>query len=165
MKKRRVLLLLVGLTAIFVSPAAQASKKSKARVAFESGKHYAHSGLYDQAVEKFEEAVEKDPEYALAYMNLGVCYIQKGEDYYLTARGMLERASRLERGAKDPLVWYNLTVLYTLIEVFDKAYEALDKSLGYGFDQYDALRTDEDLYELRRKSEFRKILEKHKVFL
>jgi Tfp pilus assembly protein PilF len=144
----------------------QVTKRSvEARLAFESGKQYAQDGLYDQAIVKLKEAVAEDPSYAAAYMNLGVVYIQKGKDYYATARESLEKAARLPEGAKDPLVWYNLTVIYTLMGVFDKAFEALDRSLAYGFKEYDALRTDEDLYELRRKQEFRKILEQHNVFL
>ena len=42
---------------------------------------------------------------------------------------------------------------------------AIDQALGLGFKNYDALRSDEDLYELRRLPEWRKTLEKHGVFL
>lgn len=142
-----------------------AAPASDAKIALEAGKQYAQSGLYDQAIAKFKEAVAADPEFALAHMNLGVCYIQKGKDYYASARESLEKAASLASGRNDPLVWYNLTVIYTLTGVFDKAFDSLDRSLGNGFKNFDALRVDKDLNELRRKPEFRQILERHNVFL
>lgn len=167
MRRSPVIVVLVSVLIVLLCAASAAAgkKKTRAKIAFESGKQYAQSGLYDQAIEKFEEATGLDPQHALAYMNMGVCYIQKGEDYYPVARRKLEHASRLEGGRQNPLVWYNLTAIYTLIGAFDRAFEALDRTLSYGFKEYDALRSDEDLYELRRKNEFRTILEKHNVFL
>lgn len=141
------------------------TKKQPARIAFESGMQYAQSGLYDQAITKFQEAVAIDKKYADAYMNMGVCYIKKGSSYHGTARDLLEQASNLPNGRANPLVWYNLTVVYTVTSVFDRAFSALERTLGLGFRDFDALRADPDLTELRRKPEFRKILERYRVFL
>jgi hypothetical protein len=43
--------------------------------------------------------------------------------------------------------------------------DALDRALGCGFNNYDALRFDKDLDNLRGEPEFRATLEKHKIFL
>lgn len=166
MRSPTLTLQIAGLIILCIASSAEAgNKRTKAEIHFESGKQYAQSGLYDQAITKFEQAIAKDSSFALAYMNLGVCYLQKGSDYYPRARRHLEHASRLREGRDDPLVWYNLTAVYSLTEAFDKAFHALDRALALGFKEFDALRTDEDLYELRRKNEFREILEKHRVFL
>jgi tetratricopeptide (TPR) repeat protein len=155
-----------------------------ANSAYESGKQYAQSGMYDQAIAQFETAITQfeqaaeldaelpkkhrvpmDPRHALAYMNMGVCNIQKGEDYRPRAREQLETASRLPEGAEDALIWYNVMAIRTLMGDHVAAIDALDKALDLGFKNFDALRTDEDLYELRRKPEWRATLEKHGVFL
>lgn len=170
MRKSAVMIMVLGLlqlacrsTPPAAPPAADASVS--ASVAYEAGMQYAQQALYDQAIAKFEEAVRLDPGHAQALNNMGACYIEKGQDYYATAREKLERAVSLPRGQADPKAWYNLTVMYTLTGIYDRAFEALDKSLGFGFKEYDYLRVDEHLYELRRKPEFRKVLEKHNVFL
>jgi len=144
-------------------------KKLSAQTAFESGMQFAQSGLYDQAQGKFEEAIRTCPDFHLAHMNLGVTFVQRGKDWYETALRHLKAAEAAEARqnppSRDPLVQYNLTVIHTLLEDFPAAYQALDKALRFGFKNFDALRTDEDLYELRRKPEFRQTLERHNVFL
>jgi len=42
---------------------------------------------------------------------------------------------------------------------------ALDAALANGFQNYDALRKDPELLNLRKSPEWRKTLEKYKVFL
>ena len=144
-------------------------KRISAQTAFESGMQFAQSGLYDQAKAKFEEAIKICPDHHLAHMNLGVTFIQKGKDWHKAALKHLRAAEAAEARqtppSRDSLVQYNLTVIHTLLEDFPAAYQSLDKALRFGFKNFDALRADEDLYELRRKPEFRKVLEKHNVFL
>ena len=47
----------------------------------------------------------------------------------------------------------------------DLALDEIDAALSRGFSDYDALRKDSDLDNVRQHPEFRKILEKHKVFI
>lgn len=156
--------LLMALTLLGCASSGKSSDGA-ARVAMEAGKQYAQSGLYDQAITRFKEAIAEDDESAAAYMNLGVCYIQKGRDYYATARENLSVSPPGRTTGTDPPVWYNLAVIYTLTDVYDKALDALDRALGFGFKDYDALRTDKDLRELRKREQFRAVLERHNVFL
>lgn len=44
------------------------------------------------------------------------------------------------------------------------ALDEIDAALTKGFSEYDVLRRDSDLENLRNHPEFRKVLEKHKVF-
>lgn len=47
----------------------------------------------------------------------------------------------------------------------DLSLEALERALGNGFNNADALRFDRDLDNVRGEPEFRTILERHKFFI
>lgn len=116
---------------------------------------------YDNAIVEFTKAIEVDPKYAAAYANRGVAYMQQKK--LNKAMDDLTRAESLN--PKDKMVHYNLAALFSLNGQRDRGLDALDKALDLGFSDYDAIRTDPDLANLRRDPEFRKVLEKHKVFL
>jgi tetratricopeptide (TPR) repeat protein len=121
---------------------------------------------YENARLEFNHAIELYPNYAEAYSNRGVAYMQQKK--FNKALEDLKKAAELK--PKDPIIHYNLTALYSLQNQLDLALDELDKSLEYGFDNYDALKpsgpnSDPDLKNLRKDPEFRKILEKHKVFI
>jgi tetratricopeptide (TPR) repeat protein len=121
---------------------------------------------YENALMEFSRAVGIYPNYAEAYSNRGVVYMQQKK--FNKALEDLKRAAELK--PNDPIIHYNLAALYSRQNQLDLALDALDKSLEYGFNNYDALRpsgrnSDPDLNNLRRHPEFRKVLEKHKVFI
>lgn len=195
MRRNRIVTALTAVLLLVLCADAQAGRKARlrdqrdralaeAKDAYEGGKQYAQSQLYDQAISRFEVAIAKFAEaekadqklplrmqvpmdriLPLAHMNMGVCYIQKGQAYYSRASAEIERASQLQAGQRNPLIWYNVAAIRTLRGNLIEAIAALDRSLTLGFNNYDALRSDKDLYELRRIPEWRECLERHNVFL
>lgn len=125
------------------------------------GLTFASSKDYNNAIIEFTKAIEVDPKYAPAYVNRGVAYMQQKK--FNKALDDLKQAEGLN--PKDKMVYYNLSAFYSIQNQRDRALDALDKTLELGFTDYDALRGDPDLTNLRRDPEFRKVLEKHKVFL
>jgi tetratricopeptide (TPR) repeat protein len=115
---------------------------------------------YENSVLECTTATRQDPS-AAAYSNLGVSYIQLGKNNL--ALNALKQAERL--GPTDPYVHYNLASIYSLLDHTDLGLEHLDSSLRYGFKDFDSLRWDRDLDNLRAEPEFRKVLEKHRVFM
>lgn len=121
---------------------------------------FANQNDYNNAVTEFKAAIASSPS-PDAYANLGASYMQLGK--LNLAMVELEKAE-----AMDPdhtLTLYNLTALHSLNDDSDLALEYLDRALTSGFDNYDSLRFDPDLNNLRGEPEFRSILEKHKVFI
>lgn len=121
---------------------------------------------YENASMEFSRAIELYPGYAEAYSNRGVAYMQQKK--FNKALEDLKKAAELK--PEDPIIHYNLAALYSLQNQLDLALEELDKALKYGFNNYDALKpsgpnSDPDLKNLRKHEEFRKVLEKHKVFI
>ena len=115
----------------------------------------------ENAIKEFSLAIEKSPNYAEAYSNRAVAYMLQKK--FNKAEEDLLKAKQLN--PDSPTIRYNLTCLYSLTGKLDLALDELDAALEKGFNDYDALRSDPDLNNLRKHPEFRKILEKHKVFI
>lgn len=153
------------LVSLFVCPSAQAQKKAKVPdKAFErlqQGLTYVNQKQYENALKEFTRAIEIHPQYATAYANRGLVYMQQKK--YNKALDDLNKAVKLDPDNK--MIHYNLTAYYSQQKQLDRALDSLDMALKLGFDDYDTLRKDPDLENLRQHPEFRKVLEKHKVFL
>ena len=63
----------------------------------------------------------------------------------------------------NPATYYNTAALYALQKQSSVALEYLDRALVLGFKDYDLLRTDPDLNNIRKTPEFRKLLERYGV--
>jgi tetratricopeptide (TPR) repeat protein len=116
---------------------------------------------WDNAITEFSKAVDIDSRYAAAYANRAVAYMQQRK--YNKALDDLKQAETLNPG--DKMIHYNYIALYSLQNQLDRALDSLDRALDRGFDNYDALRNDPDLNNVRAHPEFRAVLEKHKVFI
>jgi hypothetical protein len=133
----------------------------KAELHLNQGLTFAAMKDFDNARLEFTQAIEFDRRYAVAYANRAVVHMQ--EQKYNLALDDLRTAEKL--APKDKMVQYNLAALYSLQNQRDRGLVALDRALEQGFDNYEALRRDPDLANLRRDPGFRKVLERHKVFL
>ncbi len=73
---------------------AAADERSDARAQVEFGIEVVHRGLWQEAIYRWERAVEIDPDYAAAWNNLGIAYEHEG--LFDKAREAYERALDLE---------------------------------------------------------------------
>ncbi|SEM71953.1 TPR repeat-containing protein [Syntrophus gentianae] len=130
-----------------------------------TAKNAHNKALFDENIEnalkEFSLAIEKAPDYADAYSNRGVAYMQQRK--FNKALEDLKKAKELK--ADSPSIRYNLACLYSLKGDVDFGLDELDASLTNGFSDYESLRKDPDLNNLRKHPEFKKVLEKHKVFI
>ena len=142
-------------------PAAQTGMPTEAKLNMQQGMNYLGSRDYDNAIKEFTLAIEKYPNYDIAYSNRAVAYMQQKK--FNKAGDDLKKG--VEINPNNPTAHYNLVALYSLQNQLDRALDSLDRALELGFNNYDALRNDPDLNNVRRHPEFRKTLEKHKVFI
>ncbi len=92
MKRRLVILLVVG-AALVASPAfADARQDARSQVDF--GVNVALRGLWREAIYRWEKAVELDPTYAAAFNDLAIAYEHEGQ--LDKARRAYEKAMALE---------------------------------------------------------------------
>ena len=68
-----------------------------------------------------------------------------------------ERLSRL--CAEDPVVWYNLACSLALSDRLDDAFDALNRAVELGYNDYDGMKKDPDLTALHGDARFESILE------
>jgi tetratricopeptide (TPR) repeat protein len=131
-----------------------------AELHFKQGITYAARADYDNAILEFQKSINIRST-AKAYSNMGVCYMKTGK--VNKALEALQTAVRIDNC--DSFAQYNLAAVYSVMDKTDLGIDALDKALQCGFSNYDAIRFDKDLDNLRGEPEFRTTLEKHKVFL
>jgi Tfp pilus assembly protein PilF len=87
-------MLLAALALALAAPSASADPRSRARAEVEFGISVAQRGLWNEAVYRWERAVEMDPRYAAAWNNLAVAYEQQGQ--FDQARKAYDKAVTLE---------------------------------------------------------------------
>jgi tetratricopeptide (TPR) repeat protein len=115
----------------------------------------------NNAITEFSNAIKKDPGYATAYSNRSVAYMMQKK--YNLALDDLKKAKELK--PNDPAIRYNLASCHSLMGNVDLGFVELDAALANGFNDYDSLRKDPDIANLRKNPEWRKTLEKYNVFL
>ena len=113
----------------------------------------------NNAITEFSNAIKKDPGYATAYSNRSVAYMMQKK--YNLALDDLKKAKELK--PSDPAIRYNLASCHSLMGNVDLGFVELDAALANGFNDYDTLRKDPDLANLRKSKDWRKTLEKYKV--
>ena len=143
------------------APAKPEEPPTEAKLNLQQGMNYMRSKDWDNAINEFTIAIQKYPQYDTAYSNRAVAYMQQKK--FNKAMDDLKEAEKIN--PKNANTHYNFTCWYSLQNQLDRALDSLDKTLSFGFNEYDALRNDPDLSNVRKHPEFRKILEKHKVFI
>ncbi len=121
---------------------------------------FANQGDFNNAINECKMSISISPSVD-AYTNLGAAYMQLGK--YNLAMSALKKGEAINPVHAVNL--YNITALHSLMNNLDLGLEYLDKALTHGFKNYDAIRFDADLKNLRAEPEFRTTLEKHKVFI
>jgi tetratricopeptide (TPR) repeat protein len=86
---------------------------------------------------------------------LGDLYTRTGA--YADGLRVDERLSRL--CAEDPVVWYNLACSLALSARPDDAFDALNRAVELGYNDYDGMKKDPDLASLHGDARFESILE------
>jgi len=107
----------------------------------------------DVQISFLEGLVRRDPKYVEALQMLGDHYARRGKhDHSLRVD---EQLSRLQ--PCNPLVFYNLACSHSLNGEVDRAAEALEKAMAFGYHDFKWLATDPDLLQLRQHPLYRNI--------
>jgi Tfp pilus assembly protein PilF len=93
--RRLIFASVVVLIAVFATPAvARADNRGKSKEQVEFGIQVAQNGLWNEALYRWQKAVELDPGYAAAWNNLAIAYEHEGK--FDQAKKAYEKALELE---------------------------------------------------------------------
>ncbi|OGX23699.1 MAG: hypothetical protein A3J51_06375 [Omnitrophica WOR_2 bacterium RIFCSPHIGHO2_02_FULL_45_21] len=110
---------------------------------------------YDFEISFFEKLLARRPSFIQALIALGSAYTQKGD--YEKGLAVDLRLSQLRRD--DPTVHYNLACSYSLLGRIDQAFLSLSKAIELGYEDFDYLRRDPDLENLKEDKRFQHLLQ------
>lgn len=112
----------------------------------------------DFEISFYEKLLEKRPDFVQALMALGNGYTKRGD-----FKKGLEVDLRLSQLRKDdPLVHYNLACSYSLLGLIENAFSSLKAAVGLGYQDFDYMRRDPDLENLRKDERFQYIFKELK---
>lgn len=108
----------------------------------------------DFEIDFFEKVLTDNPDYTEALIQLGSAYAKKG----LLNKSLVIDKKLIGLQPNDPFAYYNLSCNYSLMGKKKLALDALEKAVNLGYYDYDHLKNDPDLDNIRRSLRFRKIL-------
>ena len=95
------------------------------------------------------EALRIRPDFVEAHMALGDALATRGKTPEAVEH--YREAMRINPAAK-PLVYYNMACMYALENRVEEAIECLQKAVKNGFHDWDLLKTDKDLENIRNSA-------------
>jgi Flp pilus assembly protein TadD len=114
--RRLCLALFVALFVALAAVPAYADRRSDAEAQVSFGITVAEKGLWDEAIRRWERAVELDPDYGQAWNDLGVGYEQQGR--LDDAKKAYEKAIKLE--PNNDMIRQNYDLFR---EIYDRAHK------------------------------------------
>lgn len=111
--------------------------------------------LLDFEITFYEKLLTAYPDFVDAMVPLGNAYTQRG----LHEKGLAVDLRLIQLRGDDSLTWYNLACTYALLKRIDESLSALRRAVELGYTDFDYVRKDPDLANLRQTPKFREFLE------
>ena len=110
----------------------------------------------DFEISFYERLVKGNPNFVDALIPLAEAYTRKG--LYEKGLQVDRRLARLRK--HDPVVHYNLACSLALVGKKDEAFSALERAIRLGYHDFDHLKKDSDLKNLRDDPRFQSMIAK-----
>ena len=127
-----------------------------AKVHYNLGGVLKQQGNLEDAIHHFSEAVRIKPDYAKAHHNLGIILARQGN--FEKAISHYSEAIRLNPDF-SAVVYYNIACVYARQNKIEESIDWLKKAIKSGYKNWDLLKTDKDLENIRGSSYYKEIVE------
>jgi len=117
----------------------------------------ADQGLTGEAVEHYEKALDIHPQFIPALNNLSMIYAISGKnDKALT---LMKRI--VDYQPEQAETYYNIACIYARQNKRDQAIDWFQKAIERGYNNWDLIKTDKDLENIRDSSMYKELIEDH----
>jgi len=123
------------------------------------GVAYLGKNNIDRAIADFSKAIEIDPKKHEPYRNRGAAHMAAGR--FDDAKADLGKAAEL--GPSDNRVYYNMACLYSLLKNAKESCSWLQKAVEKGYNNWQHMKQDSDLDNMRQSECYRKIVEENDI--
>lgn len=124
---------------------------------YNAGNIYARKKQYQEAVGHYEQAIEIDSSYPDVHNNLGIALMRWGK--YSESEKVLKNLLNINQ--QDFVAAYNLACVYSAINKSDAAVERLRQAVSLGFDDWQLIKSDSELDNIRNSKAFLLFLKQH----
>ncbi|MEA3369636.1 MAG: hypothetical protein U9Q24_04750 [Candidatus Ratteibacteria bacterium] len=112
----------------------------------------------DFEIEFYEKLLKKNPDETTILIPLGNAYTERG----LHEKGLSVDKKLVSLKQDEPIFYYNLACSFSLLKKQKEAVEALSKALELGYRDFEHMKIDHDLDNIRGDGLFKALLKKHK---
>ena len=117
----------------------------------------AQQGKTDEAIRNYEKALSIEPDFVQALNNLAVAYTEKGE--YDKALSLFKRIIKLR--PTSPVIYYYMACIYSEQKKIKESMDCIKDAIRTGFKDWNLLKNDKNLQNLRNSQSFRDFLKNH----
>lgn len=121
---------------------------------YKLGSLYKISGELDEALSQYQKALSLSPDFLPAINSLAVVYSDQGE--YERALSLYEKVIALNPGSYVP--YYNIACIYAKQNKIEESIGWLKKAVQRGFEDWEILKTDKDLENIRESFYFKELI-------
>jgi len=120
------------------------------------GLFYFATGSYDKAIDDYTIAIKLQPDFGI-YNNRALAYYYKGEH----EKALVDFIKTVELNPKDSLSYYNIACLYSIKNNIEEACNWLNKAIEKGYDNWNSIKQDKDLANIRNSPCYKQIISGH----
>lgn len=103
----------------------------------------------------YQKLLHDYPDFVDVLIPLGEAYTRRG----LHDKGLEVDLRLTQLRGEDAVVWYNLACSYSLLQKVEDSAQALHRAIELGYTDFDHLRKDPDLLNLKRSPAYRQVLD------
>ena len=118
------------------------------------GNLYKDEGQLEMAIAEYRKALSIKPDFAEALNNLAVAYMMQGE--YARALSLFRKIIELQ--PDSVMARYNIACVYARQGKIKESVDWLKKAIGKGFKDWDILKTDRDLENIRGSVGYKELI-------